>query len=206
VLPNQQVAGDLDPQLFHIDSSIGRELIGESFFLIEQDLRRIRDVNLGGHPVFLKLIGDQHLAAVDIVPDNISANDSSDDVARVDADPHIELHEIHFLPGPLDDIDHRRGHVDHIEGLDLRVPVVRVCEAHDHVAVPDRVQFVDLVFQTFFVEVREELAQEFYYVLGVLEVLVGVGCESFDVREEDCHVLELVCQLELVVYFLGFQF
>ena len=109
--------------------------------------------------VALHFVGDRHILAVDVVPDNIRADDSSVNGACVDSDSHIEALVVDFDANFPDDLDHFESELHDVEGLFLGVSLAGVNKAHSYVAVSDCVDFVDIVFLAHPVELSKQAAQ-----------------------------------------------
>src|SRR4030095_6730277 len=69
-----------------------------------------RDLDTVWHAVRLHATGDVYRVAPDVVDELVGAYDPSDDVARMNADTHIQRHR-QVAARPLDRLDHRQGHV-----------------------------------------------------------------------------------------------
>ena len=94
LLLGEDVAIVLGVELVDFDGAVVHDV--ETFLLVlAQDvLGRLRNVNRPCLPVFFELVGHHHIWPVDVVSHYLGADDSSDDRAGVDSDPHVQLVEI----------------------------------------------------------------------------------------------------------------
>ena len=160
----------------------------------------LRDANSSWETASLNLVGDEDTLSKDIISDDLATNDSSNNLARVNTNPHIELLvSVIFsaLSDLLDDVNHLETSLNHSVSLidhDASSSFVLVdfaVVAHDHVAVANRVNFINLVLFTKLVKSGEELAQQIDHLFGVSYVL-REGGEATHVSLQKSNILELI--------------
>jgi hypothetical protein len=157
-------------------------------------------IQLDPATVRLHLVRNQDVVAEYVVAHNFGPDDAADDSARVDADAHVKvLQERLFarLSDIPDDFDHFKANLDDaisffdLDHLIASVLVSLAGVATYHVAVTDRVHFVDLLAFDKLVELAEELGQKLNYFLRAFDCFREC-CEPDHVCVQQCHVVDLL--------------
>ena len=150
------------------------------------------NINFPGLSLLLHGIGNAHIRPVDVIPHNVSASDSCNDVSDVDPDPHSQLQFalfVHFLDG----LDHVERHVYAIlELLDRTAigghaagAVIIAFEALNYVAVPNGTDFEDGVLHAEHIEQCEQFGEHLDHFKG--RVFARSRSEPHDVSEYQSH-------------------
>ncbi len=116
-------------------------------------------MNKSSFAELFKFISHHDIRSVDIISDYLSTNNSSDDGPRMNSYSHIQIIEIQSLSDSLDGLHHRQTHIDDIFSLLQIVSLITVGKAKHNIAVSDRVHFINIVFETKFVKLFEELPE-----------------------------------------------
>ena len=99
----------------------------------------VTDLDFAFHSIALHFIGNDYIAAVDIVPDNISAEHSSYYFACVNAYSHVQGLEIDDLPHFLDGFNHGKAHIHDVFGFFWRISVIGIDQSETDIAISNRV-------------------------------------------------------------------
>jgi len=166
--------------------------------LIEDLFSRLGNVDVSSFSLLFKLIGDHDVWPVYIVTDNLSANDPSNDLTRVDTDSHVKFGEIVLFSDSLNVFNHTQSHVDNILSLLKNVSLITIGKTQYHIAIADCVNLVNVMLEALFVKLFEKLSQHFDDYVRLVFVLFGKGGEAFDVGVEHGTVFKLVGQLKSV--------
>ena len=63
--------------------------LSDNFVLIDQLIGLFADAYLSSHPVRLHFVGNKDILTKDVIPHNLSTNDSSDNLSGVDSNSHV---------------------------------------------------------------------------------------------------------------------
>lgn len=156
--------------------------------------------------LFFEFIGDHDVGAVNVVPDDFSSDDTSNDLAGVDTDSHVEFRKVIFFSHNLDVFNHREAHIDDVFGLLQDIPLIAIGKAQDNIAVANGINFVNIMFKALFIKLLKQFPEHFNNDIGFVLVFFGEGSKPFDISIEHGTVFELISELESVLNVLVFEF
>ena len=133
--------------------------------LLEKLVSGLADADPSRDPVGLDPVRDKDVLTKNVVVDNLGSNDSSDEFPGVDPDSHrkpLHVGVRRVLSLFVDNLAHVEARLDELVGFlyldaqrsSLFVGATRV--AHDHVAVTDRVHFIDVQLLAHQIELAED--------------------------------------------------
>mmetsp|Transcript_618 Transcript_618/g.1706 ORF Transcript_618/g.1706 Transcript_618/m.1706 type:complete len:247 (-) Transcript_618:1075-1815(-) len=168
------------------------------------------DADRARHARRLDHVAEERVGPEDVVARLFGADDPGGDRAVVDADAHLHRRGAVVR---VQRAHHREGHLEHRRRVTLRLLVARaprvldaalpaafrqigVLVGHDDVRVADGLHLEEAVLQHQRVELRVELLQRRDHLGG--RALGGHVGEALNVRVEQQHVLQFVCDLHLL--------
>jgi len=168
-----------------------------------------RYANLARNTVTLHLVSNEHTIPENVISHDLASNNSGNDSARMDSNPHIKVLQIHILRLVADlcnDVDHFKTGLDNTMGFiqnNIHIglsPILfdSAIISHNNVAITNGVNFIDLILLAKLVKSREHFRKQINNISWILRVLTE--CRKLDhICKEECAVLELV-DLSLFIF------
>ncbi len=156
--------------------------------------------------LLLKFVGDHDVGAVNVVPDDLSSDDTSNDLTCVDTDSHIKFRKVVFFSHNLDVFNHREPHIDNVFGLLQDVPLIAIGKTQNNIAIANGINLVNIMFKALFIKLLKQFPEHFNNDIGFVLVFFGEGSKALDIGIEHGTVFKLISKLESVLNVLVFEF
>jgi hypothetical protein len=127
-------------------------------------------VDVSCFSLLLKFVGDHDVGAVNVVPDDFSSDDTSNDFASVDTDSHVELRKVVFFSDNLNVFNHRESHIDDVFGLLQDVPLIAISKSQNNIAISNGINFVNIMFKALFIKLLKQFPEHFNNDIGFVLV------------------------------------
>ena len=128
------------------------------FILIENLFGWFRNMNVASLTFLLKFIRNHNIRSINVVSYDLCTDDSTNDSTCMYTNTHVQLWEIKFFSNELNMLNHGQTHIYNIFSFLQNISLITICESKNNVAITNCINFVDVIFQTFFIEFFEQFS------------------------------------------------